>query len=102
MRLESRRLILRELSDADYESVHRFGSDPETVRFMDWGPNTPDDTRNFLKAAQAAARALLRTEYELAVTLRDSGELIGSCGIRVKSTQNRSADFGYCVQRTFW
>ncbi len=45
------RLILRDYKDADFDGVHAYAKDPETVRIMTWGPNTSDDTLNFIRVA---------------------------------------------------
>src|SRR5690606_16812034 len=44
VRLEGPRVVLREFELSDFEAVHAYGSDPEVVRFMVWGPNEPPDT----------------------------------------------------------
>ena len=49
MMLETERLILREFREADFEAVHEYGSDPEVVKYMLWGPNTEQDTREFIR-----------------------------------------------------
>ena len=42
--LRTQRLLLREARLGDYDDIHAYGADPEVVRFMDWGPNTPEVT----------------------------------------------------------
>jgi len=39
--LRTRRLRLRALRADDWSNVHAYGGDPDVVRFMAWGPNTP-------------------------------------------------------------
>lgn len=48
MTLHTERTTLRPLTTEDYDAAHRWASDPETVKFMDWGPNLEEDTRRFL------------------------------------------------------
>ena len=56
---------------------------------------------HFLRALAAQAEAP-RTKFEFAVTLAESGRLIGGCGIRAASRGNRSADMGYCLRKDAW
>ncbi len=49
MELATPRLLLREFRGADHAAVHEFASDPEVVRYTDWGPNDPQDTAAFLR-----------------------------------------------------
>lgn len=51
------RLRLREFPGDDADAVHAYGSDPEVVRSLPWGPNTEAEARAFL------SRAVLRREW---------------------------------------
>ena len=78
------RLILREYQASDFESIHKYASDSEVVQFMDWGPNTEEDTRIFLDKELAHQKEPDRKIFEVAVTLKDSGLYIGGCGLTVE------------------
>jgi len=100
--LESERLILREFTERDFDAVHRYGSDPEVSRFMPWGPNTKEDTAGFLRRAIAKQIQEPRTQYELAVTLKDTGHLIGGCGVRAVNMERGEGNIGYCLNQDHW
>ncbi len=103
--LETPRLILREFEESDFAAVHEYGSLLEVVRYEPWGPNTEEDTREFILRAMLAQAATPRTSFEFAVTLRDSGRLIGGCGIRPTygdRYDKQDADFGYTLRRDEW
>lgn len=72
------RLILREFSPLDFEDVHEYSSDYETVKHMMFGPNTPEETRTYLeKQCAEEAAASPRMHYNLAIVRRDTGKVIG-------------------------
>ncbi|HIE58067.1 MAG TPA: N-acetyltransferase [Anaerolineales bacterium] len=100
--LPTDRLLLREYNEADFDSVHAYARDPETVRFMTWGPNTPEQTRAFIREVIAQQQVEPRVNYHLVVTLRESGQIIGGCGIHIRQPEHRSAEIGYCFNRDFW
>jgi ribosomal-protein-alanine N-acetyltransferase len=100
--LRTERLVLRDFVGEDWSQVHEYGSDPEVVRFMPWGPNSETATHEFIERALAAQREDPRTKFELAVTLADDGRLIGGCGVRVSAPADRGADMGYCLRRECW
>lgn len=100
--LTSEHLLLREFKDDDWESVHTYACDPEVVKYMTWGPNTSDNTRNFILRAIAYQQEQPRIHFELAITLREEGHLIGGCGIRVSSPELREGNIGYCLNRNYW
>jgi ribosomal-protein-alanine N-acetyltransferase len=100
--LDTPRLGLRELRDEDAPAVHAYASDPEVVRYLDWGPNTVQDTAQFLATARATWQAVPRTIHHLAIVLRPDGRLIGGCRIEIRSAANESGDLGYVLDRQAW
>ena len=69
---------------------------------MAWGPNSEEDTARFLRRAIVKRSREPRTQFELAVTLKESSQLIGACGIRVSNLELREGDIGYCLTRDHW
>jgi len=96
------RLVLRDFIENDWEVVHEYGSDAEVARYMPWGPNTEEDTRALIARAIASRSEEPRTKFELAVTIAESGRLIGGCGIRISRPDDLGADMGYCLRRDCW
>jgi RimJ/RimL family protein N-acetyltransferase len=82
--------------------VHEYASDPKVVRFMSWGPNTEEQTRNFIQKSIDYQKEKPRVNYSLAVVIRDQNRLIGGCGIYESSIQSREGWIGYCLNRQFW
>jgi [ribosomal protein S5]-alanine N-acetyltransferase len=100
--IETERLLLREFRAADEADIHAYACDPEVVRLMIWGPNTPEQTRAFLHNALKAQEQWPRPFVELAIELKDERRMIGSIGLRVKDEANRAADIGYVLVRDCW
>jgi len=101
-RLETERLYLREFEESDWEAVHQYGSDPEVVKFLAWGPNTKEDSRNFIRRAIGYEQQEPRKDYVLAVVLKAKGTLIGGCGIHLSKPNSREGGISYCLNRHFW
>jgi RimJ/RimL family protein N-acetyltransferase len=87
--IRTKRLILRDFEEADWEAVHSYGSDLEVVRYMDWGPNTEEDTKKFIQQTIASQKEQPRRIYTLAIVLKPKNKLIGGCGIYVSNPENR-------------
>ncbi len=68
---------------------------------MPWGPNTEQNTRDFVKRAISYQHEDPRIHYELAVTLGHDSLLIGGCGIHVDDAKGVCL-IGYCFNRRFW
>ena len=100
--IQTKRLVLRDFNEDDWEAVHEYASDPEVVRYMEWGPNTEEETRNFIKRAISHQNEKPRRNFTLAIVLKSEGKLIGGCGIVVSDPENRQGYIGYCLNRNFW
>lgn len=83
----------------DFDDVHAYGSDPEVVQYMSWGPNTDQDTRDYLANNLDRAQESPREEYVFAVVPDGSERLVGTVGIYVKGHQ---AMLGYAFARDAW
>ena len=102
MKLETPRLILRELTTADQEAVHTYASDPDTTQYLDWGPNMPGETQAFLARAIGFQTEAPRAGYVFGVTLKESGLLIGHAGLRAEHDPHRRGELGYLFNRAHW
>ncbi len=101
--LETSRLVLREFRERDWQDVHEYASDPEVVRYMDWGPNNESITRNFVRSAISQRDEEPRKDFEFAVILTDHDHrLVGGCGIHVSHPERREGWIGYCFNKRFW
>ena len=100
--VETKRLILRDFRIEDWKAVHAYAADPKVVAFLPWGPNSADQTIDFVrKAIEDAARPNRKT-FELAIVLREEDRLIGGGGLRLSGTENRDAGMGYVLHPAFW
>lgn len=99
--LETERLVLRPPTENDFEAVHAYASVPENVYFMVWGPNDEEATRSFLRDCVEAWKADPIIKYDFAITLKDSGRMIGACGIYLNQDRTE-AMAGWILHRDYW
>jgi RimJ/RimL family protein N-acetyltransferase len=100
--LQTNRLILRDFVSLDFDAVHEYASDPLVTRFTAFGPNTADETRDFLTRSIKASSANPRQIHTLAIVERASSQVIGSCGLEQCDRTGRHYSFGYCLHRSWW
>ena len=95
--LTGTRVILRAPRLADAEELFAsVASDPEVTRYMSWTPHPDvDETRRVITELFNVG-----DERNWLIELRDSGEIVGTCGFR--RVQAHSVDFGYCLSRRWW
>ena len=94
MILETKRLILRPLSPADFEAVHSWAGNPENTRYMAWGPNTEEQTQEFVTSFVTAGK-------DFAVVLKGTDKVIGSCGVYPDSA-NDTGELGWILHMDYW
>jgi RimJ/RimL family protein N-acetyltransferase len=100
--LHTERLILRDFKKDDWQAAHEYGSDPETVKYMPFGPNTEQDTKNFVSQVLASQKAQPRLNYDLALISKAENKLMGSCRIQITSIEHQEAEIGYVLNRRYW
>lgn len=100
--IETADLALREFVPADWEAVHAYARDPDVVRYELWGPNTEAQTKAFIDSVIRSRGEVPRRAFELAVTLRSTGQLIGGAGLRIRDATHREGDIGYALHKAHW
>lgn len=99
MQIETSRLIIRDLITKDWMDVHIYASDPKVTEYMIWGPNNEDETKSYVNQQIEKQQEIERTDFEFAVILKDTKQLIGGCGIYIKEF---NAEIGYCFNPDYW
>ena len=98
--IRTKRLLIREFRTSDWRAVHAYTSDPETVRYTE-GPDTGQDAKRFVRHAISHQSSRPRTQYDFAVTLGTTGDLIGHCGME-KRPKRKEGEIGYILSRAYW
>lgn len=102
MNFETNNLIIREFKSEDLQSVHIYSSDKETTEFMDWGPNSENETQAFINEMLEEQNLNTRKFYVFGITLKNTDSVIGSIGLEIQSLENKNASFGYILNKHFW
>ena len=100
--LQTARLSFRNFTVDDYDSVHAYGSDPEVTRYTAFGPNTPEQTRSFLQLVSAESAQAERANYNFALIHKQTGKLIGSCGLMRTDMNGPQFGLGYVLHKDWW
>ena len=96
--LRTDRLLLRPFEADDLDALHAIHSDEAVVRWLYNDPRTLNETRELL--GRKIAGAALHAEGDwlgAAVTLRDTGELVGDLSLFWTSETHRQGELGFVV-----
>jgi RimJ/RimL family protein N-acetyltransferase len=104
MKIETERLILRDFVKEDWERVREYQIDPLYLRYYEWteADRTPEAVQEFVGWFLDHQTQQPRIKFQLAVTLKSSGLLIGNCGIRKDEPGAFQADIGYELDPKHW
>lgn len=101
LRLRTPRLLLREFVATDFEALHVLLSCSRVMEFSGTGVLTPEQTRSRLQ--EFIASYATQGFGKWAVTLADSAELIGYCGVELTTVENAPVrEFGFRFRPEFW
>ena len=102
MLLTTERLNLREFVEEDWPAVLAYQQKSEYLKYYEWTGRSAEDVRDFVRMFLDQQQAKPRTKFQLAITLQSTGQLIGSCGIRMKSADANAADIGFELDPLHW
>lgn len=97
---KTERLYIREFNIDDVDSVYEYFGDPETTFFMDWGPGSYDEAKNFVLSALKHQISEPRKAFEFAVCLSDNGKLIGTVSLYLDDNLTQGS-LGYILNKNF-
>ena len=100
--LETERLIIRDWLVKDVSDAQEYASDPEVSRYMDWGPNSFRETKDFIRDAISQAKEKPRRGFELAIYLKEESRVVGGIGLSVKDLVYSTAMLGYALNKDYW
>lgn len=102
LKIVTQRLVLREFVEEDWAAVLAYQQDGSYLRYYPWTDRTEADARSFVQTFIEWQCEVPRRRFQLAVTLKDCGTLIGNCGIRRKPDNGWEADIGYELAPECW
>ena len=100
--IHTERLRLRAFTQADFDDVHAYATDDDVVRYMDWGPNTLEETQLFLQRSFDAQLRWPRQDVNLAIEHLADGMVIGAIRLGVNDEATRTGDIGYSLASAYW
>ncbi|MGY4795994.1 GNAT family N-acetyltransferase [Lysinibacillus fusiformis] len=100
MILANKKLLLREFTQYDWIDVHKYASQEIVCRYQTWGPNTEEDTKEFIQDVLDEATQTPRERYVFAIIYQET--LIGAVEIMIRDFTNKVGEIGYIVNPDYW
>ena len=94
-------ITLRPVEFADWPSVQEWAGTEEASRYQVWGPNTPEQTREFVRGQVAAWAERPQTNYPWAA-VEPSGDVAGMGILMVRDATSGQGEISYIVHTAKW
>ncbi|MBS4207093.1 GNAT family protein [Bacillus sp. FJAT-50079] len=99
--LETNRLILRQVTKDDASSLLKYLSDKDVMRYVGLEPfKSIDDALDEISWYKSIYEK--KTGIRWGITLKDQGEVIGSCGFLNMVSQHHRSEIGIELSREYW
>lgn len=99
--LDTSRLVLRPLRDADAHTFFEIWSDAEAMRYFSFSPMTHIE-QAIERVARNVKNAAGGQDLICVLELRETGEALGECVLFHANEQCRRAEIGFSLRRKFW
>ncbi len=99
--LETERLLLRALTDADVNDIFEYASDPEVSKYLPWNTHESiEESIAFLKMSKKAFQ--ISDNIDWGIELKEEKKIIGAISMRKWNDRNKCGDVGYVLSRRYW
>ncbi len=86
----------------DWPAVHAWASLAQTCRYQVWGPNTEEETRDFVADAVRAWAGDPQRRFPYVARLGPDGDVVGMGELYVRSAAQRQGEIAYVVHPRLW
>ncbi|MCM3742571.1 GNAT family N-acetyltransferase [Sporosarcina luteola] len=100
--LRSERVILREMEENDWIDVHKYASQEKVCQYQPWGPNSEQESNDFVKQVLKDAGKDPRIRFVFAVIVKESGKMVGAGEINIRDFSNRVGEIAYIMNPQYW
>lgn len=103
MKLQTDRLIFRQVSTADINNIHELHAAPETDKFNTLGtPETIQETEGIINEWLVAQNATPQTSYIFCLDLVDTNQFIGLIALNIGKPNYKTAEVWYKIHLDHW
>ncbi|MBQ7474871.1 MAG: GNAT family N-acetyltransferase [Clostridia bacterium] len=99
--IKTERLILRRMEKRDFRDMFEYASDPDVTRYLLWSPHR-NERQTVQYLAYVKGRYKEGAFYDWAITDRETGKMIGTCGFSSFNPDHNSGEVGYVLNKKYW
>ncbi len=99
--LSTDRLVLRNLESSDVDSMFEYRMDPQVLKYQNWDSESPADLQKFIEDLSPNGPDTRGEWFQFGIVLKETGELIGDCGLCPSIDQPSQFEIGITIAPVF-
>ena len=99
--LECDRIILRKMDRSFADDMFEYASNPAVTKYLTWDVH-PNRRFSYNYLGYVNSRYRTGEFFDWAITMRDSGKMIGTCGFTRFNFSSYSAEIGFVLNPKYW
>lgn len=99
--LECDRVILRKIDRSFADDMFEYASNPAVTKYLTWDVH-PNRRFSYNYLGYVNSRYRTGEFFDWAITMRDSGKMIGTCGFTRFNFSSYSAEIGFVLNPKYW
>lgn len=92
-------ITIRPFKPEDIQDIHAYASDEDTTKYMLWGPNTMQDTEDFIDYVVVHYAQTPITRYEYGIEYE--GKIIGGICLIIEEDEPENAEMGWIMHKDY-
>lgn len=97
--IETERLIIRPITEKDFDDICQYGCDEETGQYMIHWPKTKDQIKAFINDSITSMDLECPTWYEFIMQLKSTSGIIGNITLKINKSE---AEIGWISNKEYW
>jgi RimJ/RimL family protein N-acetyltransferase len=94
-------MILRRFAAADLPTFLAYRNDPEVARYQAWEGCSDEEARALFASQERLEPGEPGRWFQFAMQLKETGELVGNCALKVGEVLPRQGEIGYTLAREY-
>jgi RimJ/RimL family protein N-acetyltransferase len=99
--LDTPRLQLRRLTEADLLPMLSYRNDPQVARYQSWDSITESQLFDFIKEQSTLDPGVPDKWFQLAIEMKENHNMIGDVGLKVSAENPRQSEIGFTLSRSY-
>lgn len=99
--LECDRIILKKMDRSFADDMFEYASNPAVTKYLTWDVH-PNRRFSYNYLGYVNSRYRTGEFFDWAITMRDSGKMIGTCGFTRFNFSSYSAEIGFVLNPKYW